>query len=755
MKGSKYAERLPIGEKETLETFTRPALVRFYRDWYRPDLMAVVAVGDFDASEIEGLIREHFGPITNPPDPRPRPTIDVPHHAEPLFAIATDAEATRTSVAVLFKQDPRDHSTYGAYRQGIVERLFTAMLNARLFELSQQADPPFLGASVGQGRFVGANEVFQMGAGVKDGGVSRGLEALLIEAERVARFGFTEPELERAKARRLRALERAFAERDKTSSGVYASEYIRNFLQGEAFPGIATELAMTQQVLPDITLEETNQLASEWITPGNRVVLVSAPDKADVPVPTEADLAAVFARARHQTLTAYADTLGAATLVASPPQPGTIVSATTVPEIGVTEWTLSNGVRVTLKPTDFKDDQVVFRATSPGGSSLAPDSVWLSADMASSVVGVSGVGAFSVVDLQKVLAGKAVSVRPAIGRTDEGLFGSGSPRDLETLFQLIYLYATAPRADSAAFAAFVGRLRASTENRGASPEAHFRDTLQVTMAQGHPRARPLTSALLDSLDLGHAVAFYRDRFADFGDFTFVFVGNLDLEAIRPLVETWLGGLPTGGREETWRDLGIRPPTGVIEKVVTKGVEPRARVQIMFTGAFEDSREHRYVLRSLGDALRIRLREVLREDLGGVYGVGAGGSSSIIPDTSYSFSISFSADPERVDELEAATVATIRAFQDAGPSDSIVAKVQEAQRRSRETALRQNAYWLGQLMAAHRYGSDPRDILTYETLIDGLNSAAIRDAARRYISLDNYVDVRLVPESTAPSASDRP
>jgi len=749
LKGSKYAERLPIGKKETLESFKRPELVRFYKDWYRPDLMAVIAVGDFDAREVEGLIREHFSRLQNPPNERPRPVTDVADNTEPLFAIASDPEATSTSVGVAFKQALRDHSTYGAYRQGLVEDLFSAMLNARLYEISQKADPPFLGAGVGQGRFIGAKEFFQMFAAVKDGAIPPGLDALLTEATRVERFGFTAPELERAKARRLRSIERSFAEREKTNSSAYASEYIRNFLEGEAFPGIATELEMTRQYLPEITLDETNRLASEWITPSNRVILVSAPEKADAPVPTEAELAAVFAQVGKKPLVAYADTLGSAPLVPSAPRPGKVVAESAIAEIGVTEWTLSNGVHVVVKPTDFKDDEVLVRAISPGGTSLAPDRDWLSAEMASSVVGRSGAGAFSAVDLQKVLAGKAVSAGPTIGETEEGFFGSGSPKDLETLLQLVYLYATAPRTDSAAFAAMMGQIRAFTANRGASPEANFQDTLQVTLAQGNPRERPLTSALVDSIDLGTAVRFYRDRFADFGDFTFFFVGNVDPATLRPLVERWLGGLPSSGRKETWRDLGIRPPTGVVEKVVRKGLEPKGRMSMIFTGPFRENRENRYALRSLGEALSIRLREVLREDMGGVYGVGASGSSRIVPDTSYSFSIGFGADPERLDELKAAVVTTIRAFQSEGVSDSIVEKVQETQRRTNETSLRQNNYWMSQLVGLRRSGIDPRRILTYDELIDALTSTTIRDAARRYLRLDNYVEVRLVPETVKP------
>ncbi|HET7039229.1 MAG TPA: insulinase family protein, partial [Gemmatimonadales bacterium] len=675
------------------------------------------------------------------------PVEPVPDHTEPLFTIASDPEATNTSVSVLFKQPLRDHGTREAYRQGIVEGLFSAMLNERLYEQSQEADPPFLGGGAGQGRFIGAIEVFSLGAGVKDGGVVRGLDALLTEAERVARFGFTAPELERARARRLRALERAHAEREKTNSRVYADEYIRNFLENEAIPGIETELAMHREFLPGITLDETNRFARAWITPHNRVVMVSAPEKAGVALPTEAELAAVFTGVAGKAIVAYADTLADTALVSHAPAPGRVVAEREIPEIGVTEWRLSNGIRVLLKPTDFKDDEVIVQGFSPGGTSLADDNRYSSVSMATGVVTASGVGAFSAVDLQKMLAGKAVNLGPSVGGTEEGLYGTGSPRDIETLLQLAYLYVTAPRLDTAAFSALRTRMLTVAENRGRNPDVVFGDTLQVTLAQGHPRATPLSPERIRAVDPTEALAFYRERFADAGDFTFFFVGNLDLATLRPLVETWLGSLPSTGRRETWRDVGIRPPRGVVKKVVRKGLEPKARIQLVFTGPFESNPETRYVLSSLGDALRIRLREVLREDLGGVYGVGVGASSSIIPDTSYSISVGFGADPGRLDELLDSTIATIRAFQEAGPADSIVLKVQETQRRSRETNLRLNSYWMGQLTFTHRYGLDPRTILDVESRIAGLTGQRLQDAARRYIRFDNYIQVTLLPEST--------
>jgi zinc protease len=748
-RGSRYAERLPLGKPEILRTFSHEAVRRFYRDWYRPDLMAVIAVGDFDPMHVEALIRRYFAGIPPARSPRPRPVYEVPDHEETLVAVATDPEATGSAVAVYYKQPVREHADLAAFRQDLVERLYNAMFNQRLFELTQRADPPFIFASSGQGRFVRSKEVYLLNAGVEDGGILRGLEALLTEAERVARFGFTASELEREKRELLRALERAYAERAKTESDVYAARYVRHFLTGDPSPGIEFEYRQAQRLLPSIQLEEINALARSRITGRSRVILANAPQKAGVSIPTEEELLAVFDAVRQKDITPYEDVVASAPLLPHVPEPAAIVRETTIPEIGVTEWELANGVRVVLKPTDFKADEVLFRAFSPGGTSLASDEDFISAALAAQAVPVGGVGSFSLVELQKILAGRAVHVSPAIGSLEEGLAGGASPRDLETLFQLIYLTVTAPRADTAAFTGLKSRFKAALANRSSSPLAAFQDTLQVTLSQGHFRARPLSAELLDELDLDRALAFYRDRFADAGDFTFVFVGSFDLREIRPLVQTYLGGLPTTGRIETWRNVGMDPPTGVIRKTVRKGIEPRAQTEIVFTGPFEYAPAELHALRSLADLLEIRLREVLREDLAGTYDVSVVASAARLPEPRYSFHIGFGSAPERVTELTDVVLSVIDSLKTAGPPESDVQKVREIQRRERETNLRQNGYWLEALVARYREGRDPRDILEGGRLIDALDAAVIQQAARRYLRTDNYVQVTLVPEQTTP------
>jgi zinc protease len=745
-KNSRYAERLPIGEKAILDTFHSDTLRRFYRHWYRPDLMAVVAVGDFDKTIIEKLIKKHFAGIPMPPDHRERELYPVPDHDQPLFAIATDPEATGSRVSVYYKKDVQEEGTEEAYRRSLVEALYSRMFNQRLDELRQQPDPPFLFAFTGQGRFVRTKEVYLLTAAVKDNQIESGLETLLTEAARIKQHGFTQSELEREKLEMLRGMERAYNERDKTESRRYAAEYIRNYLTDEPIPGIEYEYRLYQKYIPTISLQEVNRLSDELIADKNRVVLVNAPEKAETTVPAETELAAVFTSVSQKEFTPYEDAVSEEPLIAAAPIPGAIVSENVIEEIGVTEWTLSNGIKVILKPTDFKNDQLIFRASSPGGNSLVDDKDYIPALTAASIIAQGGVGKFNQIELDKKLAGKVVRVSPTIGELSEGFSGSASPQDVETMFKLIYLYFTAPRQDSTAFLSYQSRIKGFLENRHANPESAFRDTIEVAMAQYHYRARPWSEELLQEMDLARSYAIYKDRFADAGDFTFFFVGNIELMEFRSLVQTYLASLSKSDRKESWKDVGMNPPKGVIKKEVHKGLEEKSRVRIIFSGSFEWDRQNRYNVNSLSAVLRIKLRENLREDKGGTYGVGVGASPSHYPESKYQFSISFGCSPERVEELVNTVFEQVDSLQQFGVSEKYLQKVKEIQRREYETDLKENRFWLSSLSFYYFHDEDPRNIFDLEKYVDNLNSEAIKAAAQRYLNEDNYVMVVLYPET---------
>ncbi len=744
-KDSKYADRLIIGTKEVLETAPRETITRYYDDWYRPGLMAVVAVGDFDPDWIGGLIRSNFDSIPASTNPRPRQSFTVPDHDETLYSIVTDPEATMTQVRLMQKLPRQDAITVDDFRRSTVENLYDTMLNQRLQERGREADPPYIAAGGGVGNMVRGMGAYNLVAIVDESGLDRGLEAILIEAERVARHGFTDTELERAKAAYLRGMEQAYRERDKVKSRRLAAEYTRNFLTQEGAPGIAAELELAQRFVPGITLEEVNSLAGKWLTEGSRVIAVSGPEREGIDPPAETAVARVVSKTAGADVAPYDDRIADRPLMDAPPPPAEITAESAIPELGVTEWRLANGVRVVLKPTDFKNDEVLFTAFSPGGTSLVEDHEYVAATTAGTLVLEGGVGTFDLTQLQKFLADKVVGVGPYISELEEGMSGSASPDDLETMFQLIHLYFTEPVSSEQAFASVTRKYRGFVENRLARPEAVYADTVSRITSQNHVRRRPWSLELIDEMDLDTSYRVYLDRFADASDFTFVFVGNFELDGLRPLVQRYLGQLPSSGREESWRDVGVEAPEGVVREVVAKGIEPKSRVTIVFPHDFQWSRENSYLMSSVAAVLRIRLREVLREDEGGTYGVSVRTGIQRIPRETASFRVSFGCDPERVEDLTGLVYDGIRRLQTEGPDPDDVAKVQEQDRRAREVQLRENGFWLASLESHLWDGLDPRLILDFDSLVDGLSPEAIRVAAERWIDRDRHIEVILVPE----------
>jgi len=744
--GSRYGERLPIGLKSVLESYKPETLRRFYDTWYRPDLMAVVAVGDFNKATIETLIKRYLGAIPAATNPRPRPLYPVPPHDSTLVSINTDKEATQSVIRLLYKQPKRYNTTESTYRQHLVENLFGAMFNDRFSEIVQHPNPPFINAYAAQGDLVRSAESFTLSAVVPDNGIQRGLNALLTEGERVKRYGFLQSELERAKKDLQRGIEQAYTERDKTNSTVYAGEYVSAFLQAEPSTSIDYDLAEVKRLLPGITLTEVNKLAGEWMTDKNRVLATTSPDKPGITSLTPGELMLAFDAVKGANITAYSESAPSQNLVDKDPVAGTVVSERQIKEVGVTEWKLSNGVRVLVKPTDFTADQIAFTSYSPGGASLLPDASYISASAADLIPATSGVGKFSVIDLQKYLAGKQVSVFPVIDELSEGISGSASLRDVDTMLQLVYLYFTQPRLDTALVNTFIGRFKGVLVNRSASPEAAFTDTLQVTMAQHSPREAPVSAATLDRIDPFKSYEFYRDRFSDASGFTFVFVGNFKADSLKPLVAKWLGSLPASGRHETWRDTGIRPPTGVVQRVVKKGAEPKARTALVFTGPFQYSRKNRYQLSALAELLNIKLRETLRENMGGTYGVSVSPSATREPYPSYRFTIGFGSAPERLEDLTAAALVQIDSVKKFGATPEYVSKVKEAAFRAREVALKQNNYWLAQISTFDQNGWSLAEIPDGDKLIAALTSDDLKQAAIKYLRTNNYVRVSLYPEN---------
>jgi len=708
--------------------------------------MAVVAVGDFDKRQIEGLITRYLGAIPRAISPKARPLSPVPPQAGTLVSINSDKEATRSTIRLLYKQPKRFNTTSATYRQHLVEGLFGSMLNDRFAEITQKPNPPFITAYAGQGDLVRSAEAFSLTAVVADNGIRRGLNALLTEGERVKKFGFLQSELDRARKDTQRGIEQAYAERDKTNSNVYADAYSSAFLESEPSTSIQYDLDAITRLLPGITLAEVNKLAGAWMTDKNRVLATTSPDKAGIVNPAPGELLLAFDAVKGANIAAYSETSLSGQLVDKDPTGGKVVSERQIKEVGITEWTLSNGVRVLLKPTDFNADQITFTSYSPGGASLLSDASFIAASAADLIPTTSGVGKFTVIDLQKFLAGKQVSVFPSIDDLSEGVSGSASQRDVDTMLQLVYLYFTQPRLDTSLVNTFLGRYKGVLANRSASPEAAFSDTLQVTLAQHSVREQPMSAATLDRIDPAKSFDFYKERFADASGFTFVFVGNFSIDSMKPLIAKWLGALPSTGRKETWRDTGIRPPKGVVQRVVKKGAEPKARTALIFTGPFEYNRQNRYYLSALAELLNIKLREALRENLGGTYGVSVSPGAARDPLPSYRFTIGFGSAPERLEALTAAALAQIDSVKRFGTTPEYLNKVKEAALRSRETAIKQNGYWVSQIASFDQSGWPLAEIPDGGKLISALTIADLQRAAVKYLRIDNYVRVSLYPEN---------
>ena len=743
---SLYAERLPIGKTNTIRSVTREDFLEFYTKWYRPDLMAVIAVGDFDTKAMEALIVEHFSRLKNPPNAPPRPVPAVPDHEGTLFSIETDPELSSTSVQIMCKHPAATNGSAANYRRDLVEGLYSGMLNQRLSERVQEANPPYMGAGVGKSPMVRVKDLAVQMARVKDGKYAEGLKALLMEARRARRDGFTAAELERAKVMNLRSLEQAYEERDKTESSSYAREYSGHFLDSEPIPGIEEELKMTRKFLDNITLTEVKHAGDKWITDTNRVILYSAPEKAGKKAPTREEILAVIKEAESSEIAAYSDGVSDAPLLAKTPMPGRIVSEKQHQEVDVTEWVLSNGIHVLLKPTTFKNDQILMSAFSPGGHSLVSDKDYLSAAMAAGILAQSGWGDYDAIQLSKKLAGKIASVSTSIGELHETMGGSASPKDLETWFQLMNLHFTAPRADEKAFQSYVTRIKVGIENRDRNPSVIFGDAIEKALYGDHPRHRPMTMELIKELDREAALRIYRERFANAGDFTFVFVGAFKPPELRPLVETYLASLPSLDRKEAGKDVGDDPKRGMVNVEVKKGLEAKSTVRLTFHGDARWSISERSALRAAVNVLSIRLREVLREDKGGVYGVNVSGDLSREPRETFSSNVSFTCSPDNVTDLTKAVLDEIKDLQVNGPSKDNLEKVRETLLRNYERGLKEDSFWMSNL-AFYRENELPfSEILKSPDRAKALMVEKVRDAAKLYFSSNNFLNARLLPET---------
>ena len=744
--GSRYADRLPIGLPEILRTAPRERLLAFYQKWYRPDRMAVIVVGDVPVAEAEQMVISHFSGIPKRTDTVTEVNSSVPAHKETLVNMSTDPEAQGWSVSVEFKHKADEDETVRGYRKTLAENLVSQMLNLRLREISRRPNAPFIGANAGTSSIGRSLDLFELEAQVPEGKITEGLGALMSEAKRAQQFGFSADELNRAKAGLLAGYERAYKERETSESSNYADEYVRHFLTKEPIPGMEIEYKIAATYLPTITADEVTALAKSLITEDNRVVLGVAPEKKDTPPPTTDTMRAAIARAAAAPVEPWADPTTNRALVEKAPAPGKVTGRRSVAEIGATVLTLSNGVEVWLKPTDFKNDQILFTAYAQGGVSLAPEKDYKSASLATALVGSGGVGGLNPIDLSKILSGKIAQASPSIGEYTQGINGSSTPKDLETALQLNYLAFTAPNMTPDALELLKRRLAAALQNRDQNPRAVFAEKVEDVNTSHHYSAKPLRPEDLDKLSLETMKSFYTARFANAADFTYFFVGAFTEPEITPLLEKWIASLPsTGKKTSAAKDIGIKFPGDVVKDGVAKGKEPASQTLLSFFAdpGMDEMEMHR--ARAAASVLNIRLREILREELGGTYGVSVGLSSSP-PIKGYGMmQIQFGSSPDNVDKLVSAAMKEIERLKVEGPSADDVAKVKELERRDLETNAKQNSYWLGSMQTVHMYGWDPAGIARRDQRTEKLTQENIKEMFKKYFPTDRYTLVTLKPE----------
>ncbi|HEK20943.1 M16 family metallopeptidase [Mucilaginibacter sp.] len=744
LNNSRYATRLPIGKEDILKTFTPETIKSFYHDWYRPDLQAVIAVGDFDVKKVEALIKANFSDLKNPTPEKPRAEYTVPPSPGTAVKVATDKEFPYMLAQIIVRHPQIVIKTDLGMLQGMRVQLFNYMLAQRISELQQKPEPPFLYARLNYGGFLGKMDAFTAVVVGKPDAFEKAVKAVAAETERARKFGFTSTEFERAKQAALVGIQNAYYERDKTNSANYVREYQQNFLKGEGIPGIEYEYNYYVSNMNKVNLEEVNAMAKKLITDQNRVIIVEGPEKDKDKLPDDKTILN-WVNTAGNGVTAYVDNVTSKPLMEKAPEPGKIVSETQNDALGTTTLTLSNGIKVILKPTEFKNDQILLNGFAPGGTSLASDNDYTSASLAAAIIGSSGISEFNQGMLDKMLSDKNVDISPYITEITEGVRGSFSPRDLQTAMQLVYLYFTQPRKDADIWQGNINQTKALLANRGLDPGSVYQDTLSAVLSNYNFRGMPATVDRLNAASLDKAYNFYKNRFADASNFTFVLVGSFNPELIRPTLETYLGSLPVTNKKESFNNLKLYPAAGQINKTVYKGMDDKAVVQLIFSGNYTYNNANNMQLDALEEVLNIKLIERLREQESGIYSPGIKINYNKNPEARYTATINFTCASANVDKLIAATLDEINKIKQSGAQQTDIDKFKAEEARSTQVQLKQNVAWLGILSSAAQNNEDPEQILSHVKDLDNVTIQSVKETANKYLNTANLAKVILMPE----------
>jgi len=750
LKGSRYADRLPIGLEEVIRNFKRPVITRFYNDWYRPDLQAVVIVGDIDVNAMEAKIHEYFDSRKAVENPRPRPEFDIPGNKEPLVAIATDKEATNASMMLFWKHKKAPQGTVGDYRASLVRTLVSGMLDDRYNELSEKPTAPFLYAGGGYGAFLGRScDAFIGSCAPKENRIGEATEAVLAEIFRAVQNGFTQTELDRQKEEVLEHYRKMAKEANKTNSNNFAQEYTNNFLEGEVIPGIMAENRLAKEFVPEITLEECNSLIKSWVTDENFVYYLTAPKQEGYNVPTEKEILSIYNRARNNKYAAWVDNykdepLFDKQLAAVTPK---VTKTNTV--LDYTEYTCPNGVKFVVKKTDLKDDEIQMNSYAWGGTSLYSDEEFYMASNAASFIDDAGIAQFSNTQLSKKLKGVNVSISPNITAQTQGFSGSCVPKDLETMLQLLTLYYEAPRKDKESFDKNIDQLRNQLKFIGENPQVAFIKKYIEMARPGDPRAIAVpTEQHIASLNLDRMYEIFRERFSNAAHQTFFFVGNIE-DADINLIAKYLGNLPTTkAKAEKYRKLKDYTFKGTPRGTAYKGSDNQG-VMLMTgsTKGYKHSVKNGEIINQLSACMEITALEIIREKMGGTYSPSVSVDYSRIPEQEVEWTFYINCNPDSTDMIENAAIEILKKYINEGPDAETLAKVQEQQIINRQNSKQNNGFWMGQIMGSYRF-NESRDYVVndYESIVKSVTAKDIQAAAKKYLDLKHYLTVFLKPEA---------
>lgn len=750
MKDSRYADRLPIGKLDILQTFEYQVIKDFYKDWYRPDLQAVIVVGDINVAEVEAKIKTMFGNIPAKQNPRKKETYGIGANKEPLVAVCTDKEATGSEVMLIRKHPHFAMKTIGDFRKQLCIDLYNAMYDARFAEMTQNPKCPFIGASAGYGDFIGNTDMYGSTAMAKENRIIDALRVLLQEDNRVLKYGFLQTELDRAKEELLENYDKAAKEADKTESARFASEYINNFLRQDPIPGAKRENTYAKKLIEGITLDEINALAKNWVTEDNMVALVTAPEKEGVTVPSKEEIMNVLKDKSLANVQPYVDTYkDQEILEKSMLKPGKITSVEKIEAVGAEKWTLSNGITVYLKKTDFKNDEILFSASSKGGKSLYPVKDLASVDFASDIIDRGGIAGLDYNTLTKKMKGKNVGVSPEISLLTEGFSGSSSPKDLEFFFQYLNAFFTNPRIDPNAFELVMDETKEQIKMITAQPMYKYLGQFLEAAYDHDPYMKQMLSFddnYMNQVNFDRAVQIYKERFANPADFNFFFVGNYDEKQMKEFVELYLGSMKTDpNKKENYNTSVLKPrPSKASTQTVYAGTEEQGWMGMMINNPIDWNYKNSIIADMIGEALDIQFVRIVREKMGDVYSPMVQMGASKLPNPEMTLMILLGCAPEKTDKLADASLKILNDFKTKGPDKKTMALVKKQMLSTRAKNIQTNRFWLSYISNRVAQSEPLNNPSEYDEMVNSITKKDMVEFMKKYFKPEIYTRADMHP-----------